>query len=77
MNAYVKSERLDLEEKLERLYEERHKAIGDVEKFMKISGKINAIELKLYTWRSRNRRYRADMRSESDFGVKVMFKNYN
>lgn len=77
MTALIRSEREILEEKLEDLYEERKQAIGNEEKFVKISGKINAIVLKLYTWRSRNRRYRAGMRSESDFGVKVMFKNYN
>ncbi len=77
MNAYVRSERLDLEEKLEVLYEERKQAIGNVEKFMEICSEINAIALKFHTWNSRNRRFRPGSRTESDFGVKVMFKNYN
>ena len=53
MNACVRSERLALEEKLECLYEERHKAIGDEEKFKMICSKIAAIQLKFFTWDNR------------------------
>lgn len=53
MNAYVRSEREILEEKLERLYEERREAIGDEEKFKMICSKIAAIQLKFYTWDNR------------------------
>lgn len=50
MIPYVRSEREILEEKLERLYEERHKAIGDEEKFKQLCREIGALELKFYTW---------------------------
>ena len=53
MRPYVRSEREILEEKLERLYEERREAIGDEEKFKMICSKIAAIQLKFYTWDNR------------------------
>ena len=55
MNAYVRSEREDLEEKLELLYKERREAIGNEEKFKAICSKIAAIELKFFTWDNRDR----------------------
>lgn len=56
MNAYVRSEREILEEKLECLYEERHKAIEDEEKFKQLCREIGAIELKFYTWNQKRRK---------------------
>ena len=53
MSALVKSEREILEEKLERLYEERREAIGDEERFKMICSKIAAIQLKFFTWDNR------------------------
>lgn len=53
MSALIRSEREILEEKLECLYEERHEAIGDEERFKKICSKIAAIQLKLFTWDNR------------------------
>lgn len=53
MSACVRSEREILEEKLERLYEERDKAIGNEEKFKMICSKIAAIQLKFFTWDNR------------------------
>lgn len=53
MRPYVRSERSEMEEKLERLYEERREAIGDEEKFKMICSKIAAIQLKFYTWDNR------------------------
>lgn len=56
MNAYVRSEREDLEEKLELLYKERHKAIEDEERFKSLCSKIGAIELKFYIWNQKIRK---------------------
>lgn len=53
MSALIRSEREILEEKLERLYEERHEAIEDEEKFRQLCREIGALELKLYTWNHR------------------------
>lgn len=53
MSALVRSEREILEEKLERLYEERKQAIGDEERFKMICSKIAAIQLKFFTWDNR------------------------
>jgi hypothetical protein len=53
MTALIRSEREILEEKLERLYEERHKAIGDEERFKMLCSKIAAIQLKFFTWDNR------------------------
>ena len=54
MSALIRSEREILEENLERLYEERHKAIGDEERFKQLCREIGALELKFYTWDHRD-----------------------
>lgn len=46
----VRSERSEMEERLECLYREQREAIGDEERFKMICSKIAAIQLKFFTW---------------------------
>lgn len=55
MSAYIRSERDELEEKLDLLYEERAKTIDNEELFKAICSKMAAIELKFFTWDNRDR----------------------
>lgn len=55
MSAYIRSEREELEEKLDLLYEERERTIDNEELFKAICSKIAAIELKFFTWDNRDR----------------------
>lgn len=74
MNAYVRSEREDLEEKLERLYKERREAIGNEERFKQLCREIEAIELKFFTWDKRSRRRNVNVRT--DFGSTLLTLKY-
>lgn len=53
MSALIRSERSEMEERLECLYKEQREAIGDEEKFKMICSKIAAIQLKFFTWDNR------------------------
>ena len=55
MNACVRSERSEMEERLECLYKEQREAIGDEEKFKQLCREIGALELKFYTWDHRDK----------------------
>lgn len=73
MNAYVRSEREDLEEKLELLYKERREAIGNEERFKQLCREIDAIVLKFFTWDKRSRR---NVNVRTDFGSTLLTLKY-
>lgn len=75
MNACVRSEREILEEKLERLYQERREVIGNVERFLEICRQITAIELKFKIWDSRNKPLPRGIRTSIDTNIELLTIN--